>query len=79
MLHVRMSLELQRAFGLQREEAMKCQPNYADRGDHLMLKASWTKGGKPRTIPIRTDQQRDVLCPVSGAAVVDNFFGFPRI
>ena len=59
--HVRMSLELQQAFGLRREEAMKFQPSYADRGDHLILKASWTKGGKPRNILVRTDAQRDVL------------------
>ncbi|MDE0250954.1 MAG: integrase domain-containing protein [Gammaproteobacteria bacterium] len=60
-LHVRMSLELQRAFGLRREEAMKFVPSYADQGDHIQLKASWTKGGKPRTIPIRTEVQREVL------------------
>ena len=59
--HVRMSLELQQAFGLRREEAMKFQPSFADRGDHLVLKASWTKGGKERIIPIRTEQQRETL------------------
>ena len=59
--HVRMSLELQRAFGLRREEAMKFNPSYADKGNHLQLKASWTKGGKPRTIPVRTEHQREVL------------------
>ena len=59
--YVRMSLELQQAFGLRREEAMKFQPSFADRGDHLVLKASWTKGGRERTIPIRTEAQRDVL------------------
>ncbi|MDE0410709.1 MAG: integrase domain-containing protein [Gammaproteobacteria bacterium] len=59
--HVRMSLELQRTFGLRREEAMKFTPSYADKGDRIQLKASWTKGGKPRTIPIRTETQRDVL------------------
>ena len=59
--HVRMSLELQRAFGLRREEAMKFTPSYADKGDHIQLKASWTKGGRPRSISIRTDLQRDVL------------------
>jgi hypothetical protein len=59
--HVRMSLELQQAFGLRREEAIKFIPVYADQGDYLTLKASWTKGGKARVIPIRTDNQRDVL------------------
>jgi hypothetical protein len=59
--HVRMSLELQQAFGLRREEAIKFIPAYADQGDHLTLKASWTKGGKARTLPIRTPEQRQVL------------------
>jgi hypothetical protein len=59
--HVRLSLELQRAFGLRREEAIKFSPSYADQGDHLVLKASWTKGGKARTIPVRTADQREVL------------------
>ena len=43
--YIRMSLELQRVFGLRREEAIKLQPAYADRGDTLVLKDSWTKGG----------------------------------
>jgi site-specific recombinase XerD len=59
--HVCMSLELQSAFGLRREEAIKFVPSYADKGDHLLLKASWTKGGKARTIPVRTEAQRLVL------------------
>jgi len=59
--HVRMSLELQQAFGLRREEAIKFQPEYADRGDHVLLKASWTKGGKARAVPVRTEAQHDVL------------------
>ncbi len=42
-VHVRMSLQLQAAFGLRREEAIKFQPSYADRGDHITLKGSWTK------------------------------------
>jgi site-specific recombinase XerD len=60
-IHVRMSLELQQAFGLRREEAIKFMPDYADRGDRMVLKSSWTKGGKARTVPIRTDEQREVL------------------
>jgi site-specific recombinase XerC len=59
--HVRMSLRLQRAFGLRREEALKIQPRWADRGDHLHLKASWTKGGRERDVPIRTREQRVLL------------------
>lgn len=59
--YVQLSLELQRAFGLRREEAIKFQPAYADRGDHLLLKASWTKGGKARAIPLRTAAQREVV------------------
>lgn len=60
-IHVRMSLELQQAFGLRREEAIKFQPSYADRGDRLVLKDSWTKGGKAREIPVRTPDQRALL------------------
>jgi hypothetical protein len=59
--HVKMSLELQQAFGLRREESIKFIPSYADQGDHLTLKPSWTKGGKARVIPIRTEEQREVL------------------
>ena len=59
--HVRCSLELQQAFGLRREEAIKIKPTLADNGDHLLLKANWTKGGKARAIPILTEAQRHAL------------------
>jgi hypothetical protein len=59
--HVRLSLELQAAFGLRREEAIKIRPKLADKGGTLWLKPSWTKGGREREIPIRTDAQREVL------------------
>jgi hypothetical protein len=59
--YVRMSLHLQRAFGLRREEAIKIKPYQADQGNTLVLQASWTKGGRPRDIPIRTEGQREVL------------------
>lgn len=59
--HVRISLALQQAFGLRREESIKFQPRYADRGDYIVLKGSWTKGGRPRAVPIRTAEQRAVL------------------
>jgi len=60
-VHVRMSLRLQQAFGLRREEAIKFMPSVADRGHHLQLKPSWTKGGKARQIPIRTEEQRKLI------------------
>jgi len=60
-LHIRMSLELQRAFGLRREESIKFRPHYADRGNRIVLKGSWTKGGRARTVPITTPEQRAVL------------------
>ena len=59
--YVRMSLELQRAFGLRREEAIKFQPSFADQGGYVQLKASWTKGGRARMVPVRNADQRRVL------------------
>lgn len=56
-----MSLRLQAAFGLRRGESIKIRPEWADRGNRLALKDSWTKGGRPREIPIRNDEQRRVL------------------
>ena len=58
---VRMSLRLQAAFGLRREEAIKLVPQIADQGRVLYLKPSWCKGGRERTVPIRNDHQRQVL------------------
>jgi len=60
-MHVRMSLELQREFGLRRKEAIMIRPHLADKGEILWLKDSWTKGGRMRTVPIRTEKQRKVL------------------
>jgi len=48
--YVRMSVRLQAAFGLRREEAIKFNPEYADRGDKIVLKDTWTKGGKAREV-----------------------------
>lgn len=60
---LRVSVELQCAFGLRREECLKFQPSYATSGgpDSIKLKASWCKGGREREVPIRNDYQRDVL------------------
>ena len=56
-----MSLRLQAEFGLRREESIKIRPHQADRGNRLVLQASWTKGGRAREIPIFTLAQRQVL------------------
>lgn len=66
--YVRMSLQLQAAFGLRRKESLLFQPHYADRGDHLVLKGSWTKGGRERIVPITTAQQREALQAAHGLA-----------
>ncbi len=59
--HVRMSVQLQAAFGLRREEAIKFIPEYADHGDKIVLKDTWTKGGKAREIVVNNDAQRALL------------------
>jgi hypothetical protein len=58
---IRISLRLQAAFGLRREESIKIVPKWADRGNALVLKDSWTKGGREREIPIRTLEQRQLV------------------
>ena len=58
---IRISLRLQGAFGLRRAESIKIVPKWADRGDRLVLRASWTKGGREREIPIRTQEQRQLV------------------
>lgn len=58
---VRMSLRLQREFGLRREEAIKFSPRYADQGDYIRLKDTWCKGGRAREIPLTNERQRALL------------------
>ena len=55
------SLRLQVAFGLRRKEALMIQPAWADRGNRLVLHDTWTKGGRPREIPLTTAAQRQAL------------------
>lgn len=58
---LKVSLELQQAFGLRREECMKFCPEVAIKDDRISLKGSWCKGGRERDIPILNEYQRDVL------------------
>jgi hypothetical protein len=66
--NTRLSLRLQQAFGLRREEAIKFQPSYAIKDDHLQLRSSWCKGGRARIVPITNDEQRNLLAEVWAAA-----------
>lgn len=59
--YVNMSLRLQEAFGLRREESIKIQPDIADKGDRLYLKDSWCKGKIAREVLIRNPEQRAIL------------------
>lgn len=65
--NIAQSLRLQDAFGLRREESMKFQPEYAldgqtiENAKYIRLKDSWTKGGRPRTIPLSNEKQRQEL------------------
>ncbi|EOC0699269.1 phage integrase N-terminal domain-containing protein [Salmonella enterica subsp. enterica serovar Kokomlemle] len=67
---VALSLRLQEAFGLRREESMKFRVSWALKGQSpdsisaISLKASWTKGGRPRSIPVLTQEQRQLLAEV---------------
>jgi site-specific recombinase XerC len=58
---VALSLRLQQQFGLRREEAIKFRVSYADKGDRVSLKGSWTKGGRSRDVPVNTPEQRQLL------------------
>lgn len=55
------SLRLQEQFGLRREESIKFNAVYADKGDFIRLKSTWTKGGKERVVPITNHAQRMLL------------------
>ncbi len=57
---VGMQLELCHEFGLRRTEAIMLKPCIADENIVLHVR-SGTKGGRPRLIPIDTQQQREVL------------------
>ncbi len=53
-------LDVMRAFGLRVTEALLFHPAQADRGDYVDVLYG-TKGGRPRTVRIRTPEQRAAL------------------
>jgi len=66
--YILLSIRLQAEFGMRREEAIKFNPGYAIQDDHIRLKSSWTKGGRSRIVPIRTDEQRRLLDEIRALA-----------
>ena len=59
--YVQMSLRLQAAFGLRREECIKIRVWQADHGAVLALQGSWCKNGREREVPLSWPEQREVL------------------
>jgi hypothetical protein len=64
--YLKASVELQKEFGLRREECLKIVPSKALKYDehgryYLALNSSWTKGGVGRTILIRNETQLNAI------------------
>ena len=82
--NIAQSLRLQDAFGLRREESMKFQPEFAldgqtiENAKYIRLKDSWTKGGRPRTIPITNEKQRQELQEAYAQAVKNGGSMIPK-
>lgn len=82
--NIAQSLRLQDAFGLRREESMKFQPAFAldgqtiENAKYIRLKDSWTKGGRPRTIPISNEKQRHELKNAYALAVKNGGSMIPK-
>jgi len=59
--YLELSARLQQEFGLRREESAKFNISKAEYETHIKLFRSWTKGGRERIVPIRTEAQRELL------------------
>ena len=71
--YVKASLELQEAFGLRREESIKFTPIYAMQSledGYIQLKDTWTKGGKPRNVPITEAMREKQMQALKNAATL---------
>jgi len=60
-IYFQLSVRLQQEFGLRREESAKFNISKAEYETHIKLFRSWTKGGRERIVPIRTEAQRELL------------------
>lgn len=56
----RRSLQMRASFGLRHEESIETPIEWADRGERLVLKETWIKGGRRWDIPTRIEEQRRV-------------------
>ena len=64
--NARLVLRLQEQFGVRKKEGFLLDARSADKGEHLLLDRG-TKGGKVRTVAIRTIAQRRLLGEVKAA------------
>lgn len=58
--HIRYAVRLQEQLGLRKKEALRLNVAESDKGSRLYVVAG-TKGGRPRWVPIRTQEQRQLL------------------
>ena len=54
------ALSLQKEFGLRTREGLLLRPHIADKGAYLEV-TNGTKGGRPRTVEVKTHEQRQLL------------------
>ncbi|CAB5499630.1 hypothetical protein AZO1586R_959 [Bathymodiolus azoricus thioautotrophic gill symbiont] len=73
-----LSMQLAREFGLRREESLKFQVNVADKGDRVDLKPSWCKGGRARSIDVKTQEQRQLLDKIKSVVGKQNQSLIPK-
>ena len=66
--YLNLSVRLQQEFGLRREASSKFIFSQGYKQDRIWIRASWTKGGREREIPITNDRQRELLKEIEGYA-----------
>lgn len=77
-LRLGLMLRMELAFGLRRQEALKCDVHAQDRRDWLEIFPGQAKGGRPRFIRIMTNEQRQVLDFVKSRVRKGEVLGWPH-
>jgi site-specific recombinase XerC len=77
--HTGRQLKLSHLFGLRTKESMLFRPrlDYDREGQFIHVRRG-TKGGRPRTVPVESDEQRDYLEELVGYCYDDNDSMIPR-